>query len=330
MTNQRDNQMLQDSLCVFAKDHPKPGYYLSKKTSRNKTEFTLCYITNAMQSIFPCMMKQFNVIMSVSSLCEYFKHMLKHYCPEKQKPMLLSPDGDLYEVFINLSTNVAMCINHYISPDIDIRKSKTIYVTLENEKKMASSHIMDKCSICLDDISSKKFSLECRHIFHKDCVILLLTKSEYKQLRCPYCRKFLDEDKLRFTLLGTTKKDTNTPKETFFQRLQQPATERARSFYSLLSIILDEDKLQFTLLGTTKKDMNTPKETFPQRFQQPATERVDSFYYSLPMILDEEMLLFALLASTKIDIYTPKETFYLPQREEQPVKGRSRSRMYEG
>ena len=50
----------------------------------------------------------------------------------------------------------------------------------------------NECSICLDNIEEKnKYSLQCNHIFHKECISKLLYNS------CPLCRKgftFTDDD----------------------------------------------------------------------------------------------------------------------------------------
>ena len=45
-------------------------------------------------------------------------------------------------------------------------------------------NIERECSICLDNIEEKnKYSLQCNHIFHKECISKLLNKF------CPLCRK---------------------------------------------------------------------------------------------------------------------------------------------
>lgn len=58
---------------------------------------------------------------------------------------------------------------------------------------------MHTCNICLGAMqSSESFQLtECKHTFHKSCLILLLNNSKNKLLRCPYCRTTLDKNILR-------------------------------------------------------------------------------------------------------------------------------------
>lgn len=71
---------------------------------------------------------------------------------------------------------------------------------------------MESCAICLNEIDSQVFhpefsfiTLDCKHIFHKHCIALLLSKSKKKELTCPCCRKSLN----KYTLQTEIMKNTN-------------------------------------------------------------------------------------------------------------------------
>lgn len=76
--------------------------------------------------------------------------------------------------------------------------------------------MLNECCICLYVIKTQdSFTLlECNHTLHKDCITLLLTNSECKPLRCPYCRKNLDKFMLRSAIFSETNKDLKNSKET--------------------------------------------------------------------------------------------------------------------
>ena len=60
---------------------------------------------------------------------------------------------------------------------------------------LQKQEIDDSCVICLERLN-KKFSLDCGHEFHKQCIInwFETLKNKEKQQKCPLCRKIYDKE----------------------------------------------------------------------------------------------------------------------------------------
>ena len=77
---------------------------------------------------------------------------------------------------------------------------------------------MNTCSICFNEIESNKKTLECKHIFHQECIEKWFYDGEprrdeydcYRKKSCPICRK-----KQEAFFYKDSDIDFETPKTTF-------------------------------------------------------------------------------------------------------------------
>jgi hypothetical protein len=52
----------------------------------------------------------------------------------------------------------------------------------------------EECAICGDEFTENddKFTLSCKHTYHKKCIMLEIESSKNNASRCPYCRTSID------------------------------------------------------------------------------------------------------------------------------------------
>jgi hypothetical protein len=106
-------------------------------------------------------------------------------------------------ITLNSFNNIMSLINTIINEHINVNTSSDVVVTTDDDFLDKINNIVieetlaDKCSICIGLIEKDDIILdiECKHYFHKECLLEYLKK--YNHI-CPICRKEIGQSKINY------------------------------------------------------------------------------------------------------------------------------------